>query len=188
MVAVFLQTEIQSARYQDKILALLARDGKDSRIVNTPNLHDADANAYRAQLLGDFRGYRQQRELFERFPDEVAWHRAILSKEELARILYIDYSYWNQLSGGSRFASDAAANIRAGIEVYHVPNDGFWKTAQAVSEGVAFPELIVVGTSPASLIVLEGHVRLTAYLLAWEYVPEELPVLMGLSPDFAGWE
>jgi hypothetical protein len=37
MVAVFLQTEIRSVRYRDTILALLARDGKDSRIVEAPN-------------------------------------------------------------------------------------------------------------------------------------------------------
>ena len=43
MVALFLQTEIQSRRYRDTLLALLARDGKDSRIVASPNLKDSNA-------------------------------------------------------------------------------------------------------------------------------------------------
>jgi hypothetical protein len=188
MVALFLRTEIQSERFRDEILALLARDGKDTDIVLKPDCADAEENAYRIQLLGDFRGYRQQRELFETFPDVVEWYRVTISKEELARVRYIDYSYWNELSAGSRLPEDAAKTIRAGIEVFGVPNDGVLRTAQAVRDGVRFPELILIGTSPDSLIVLEGHVRLTAYLLAWDYAPDELPVLMGISPDFVSWD
>lgn len=188
MVALFLRTEIQSARHRDAILALLQRDGRESRIVEAPDLNDADANAYRVRLLGDFRGYKQRRELFETFPDEVGWYRAIITKAELAYVRYIDYSYWNELSGGSRLPSDAARNIHAGVEVYGVANTGFWKTARAVEDGAVFPELILVGTSVTSLIVLEGHVRLTAYFLVPERLPTEMNVLLGLSPGFSAWE
>lgn len=101
---------------------------------------------------------------------------------------YIDYSYWNELSGGSRLPEDAARSICANVEVYGVSNDGFLRAVEALRKGETFLELILIGTSPDVLIVLEGHVRLTAYLLAWEYEPEELPVLIGISPDFVGWE
>ncbi len=188
MVALFLQTEIRSARYRDKILSLLDRDGKDASVVETPDLQDVAANTYRSQLLGDFRGYGQQRELFESFPEEVTWYRAVLNKEEWLRVRYIDYSYWNELSGGSRLPSDAADNIRAGLVVYDVPNEGFWKAARAAEQGAVFPELILVGASPSSLIVLEGHVRLTAYFLASEHRWMERTVLVGLAPGFTAWE
>lgn len=188
MIALFLQTEIQSVRHQDKILTLLQRDGQDISIVEMPNLQDVHANAYRRQLLGDFRGYGQHRDLFETFPEEVAWYRAVLSKEDLSRVRYIDYSYWNELSGGSRLPSDAADNIRAGLVVYDVSNAGFWKAAQAVEDGIEFPELILVGASPSSLLVLEGHLRLTAYFLVPEHLSLETTVLVGLSPDFTTWE
>ena len=39
----------------------------------------------------------------------------------------------------------------------------------------------------APLVLLEGHARLTAYALAPEYVPAELPVLLGTSPGFLRW-
>ena len=187
MVALFLRTEIRSERFSDGILSLLARDGMPRNVVEAPEPTDTRANAYRAQLLGEARGYRQQRGVFENFPADVAWYRAAISRDELARVRYIDYSYWNELSGGSRLASCAARNIRANVVIYDVPNDRFWAAARAIRDGIAFPELILVGTSPDALIVLEGHLRLTAYLLAGECVPDELPVLMGLSPDFAGW-
>lgn len=36
-------------------------------------------------------------------------------------------------------------------------------------------------------MVLEGHLRLTAYALAPECLPEELPVILGTSPSLPSW-
>ena len=52
---------------------------------------------YQIRLLRDFRGYKQGLALFSSFPDEVSWRRALLSGEELSRVRYIDYSYYNIL-------------------------------------------------------------------------------------------
>jgi hypothetical protein len=41
--------------------------------------------------------------------------------------------------------------------------------------------------SESEFIVLEGHVRLTAYFLALEHIPEELEVIVGFSPDMDDW-
>jgi hypothetical protein len=55
--------------------------------------------------------------------------------------------------------------------------------ADALCAGAVFPELILVGKSERSpLVVLEGHVRLTAYLLRPDCVPTTVPVLVGYSP------
>ena len=68
-----------------------------------------------------------------------------------------------------------------------MPNDRFWRVAQAIEKGLTLPELILIGTSPDTLVALEGNVRLTAYLLAWDAAPDELPILVGLSPNFNCW-
>ena len=188
MVAVFLKTEIHSDRYDKEIFALLERDGVSRKIVDEPDTSNPEENDYRIQLLGDFRGYKQNRGLFERFPDGVSWNRVALSKDELARVKYIDYSYWNELSGGSRLPVDAAKNIRAGIEVFGESTQWGLEIAQMLEAGAVFPELIVVGCSPESgLVVLEGHVRLTVYFLAPEHIPEELNVIVGFSPNMGDW-
>lgn len=185
MVAVFLKTEIDSVRFGADILALLQRDGMSRRIVETPDILNQEENGYRARLLGDFRGYKQKRGLFLTFPDNVSWHRAILSREELARVRYIDYSYWNELSGGSRLPADAATNIRAGKVVFGQSTQWFLNLASELERGARFPELILTGVSPTSdLVVLEGHVRLTSYFLALMSIPEEIQVIVGFSPDF----
>ena len=76
--------------------------------------------------------------------------------------------------------------IRSGRQVFGESNEGFLKAAQALRAGARFPELIVVAESPdAVLTVFEGHVRLTAYMLAPECVPEELPVVVGFAPEGA---
>jgi hypothetical protein len=183
MVAHFLKTEIHSMRYRQAILDLLRREGQDRRIIDLPGLSNDDENASRARLLGVFRGYKRQEGIFRFVPHDTAWHRYALSRDELARLRYINDDYWSELSGGTRRAIDAARNIRAGIEVFGQSTRWCLELAREVERGVIFPELILVGTDEASeLTVLEGHVRLTAYCLALESVAEPLTAIVGFGP------
>ncbi len=103
-------------------------------------------------------------------------------------VRYIDYSYWNELSGGSRLPRDAAIRIRSGITVFGMSTDPFLKMAEALQQGAQFPELILVGTKPdADLVVLEGHARLTAYALVPDFTPNELTVIAGFSAAMCAW-
>jgi hypothetical protein len=188
MVAAFLRAEIAADRYAQRILEIMARDGADRQIVEMPDLADLQANAYRRQLLGDFRGYRQDRAIFNGFPDDVRWVRMRLARQELAEVRYIDYDYWLELSGGTRLAPAATRRIREGVTIFGVANDGFWELAAAWAAGVRFPELILVGTAEgAPLVLLEGHARLTAYFLRPDEAPAELEVIVGWSPELPRW-
>jgi hypothetical protein len=54
--------------------------------------------------------------------------------------------------------------------------------------GTRFPPLILVTAGHQSgLVVLEGHVRLTAFMLCPEALPPELEVLVGHSPAMTRW-
>lgn len=184
MVAVFLQTEIASSRFRPTILELLRRDGRAARIVERPDLASAEENAYRRHLLGEHRGYRRNADVFTAMPTDVRWYRAVITKEELAQVRYLDDDYWSELSGGSRLAVDAAARIPRGIEAFGVGNGGFWYLADALAAGASFPALILVGADErAPLVVLEGHARLTAYALRPDCLPPMLPVLVGYAPE-----
>jgi hypothetical protein len=184
MVAVFLQTEIASMRFESRLVAILQRDGRDRRILDWPNLDDAEENAYRVLVLGEHRGYRRGADVFTGMPDDVRWFRARLLREEVLQVRYIDYDYWTELSGGTRRVADGAARVRRGIKAFGVGNGAYWYLADALRAGATFPEPILVGTDEQSpLVVLEGHVRLTAYLLRPQYLPATLPILVGLSPQ-----
>jgi hypothetical protein len=105
--------------------------------------------------------------------------------DELARVRYVYYEYWNELSGHSRLASDAATRVRAGYQAYDVPNDRFVVAARAVARGEAFPPLILVGPSSDDLVCLEGNLRLTAIALAG--FPASMRCLVGTDPALSQW-
>jgi hypothetical protein len=188
MVASFLKAEIDSTRYSKNILALLRRDSIARSVVDQPNLNHQEENLYRIKLLGDFRGYKQQRDHFKGFPDDISWHRVALSREELAKVQYINYIYWIAISSGSRLPIEAAKNIRAGKKVFGEGTQGFLEIAQVLKNGETLPDPILVGMDADSrLVVLEGHVRLTAYFLAPESIPDESNVIVGFSPNIGQW-
>jgi hypothetical protein len=187
MVALFLRTELPAARFRDNLQALLKEAGLPESVVTAPNLDDPAENQAREQLLTRHRGYGTRTGLFEGFPPDVCWEWMAITPAELATVRYIDYDYWVELSGGTRLAADAAPRIRAGVAPFGVSSDWALGMAQAVADGARFPPLILITTGPSGdLVVLEGHVRLTAYMLCPNRLPPELEVLVGSSPGLAG--
>ena len=185
MVATFLRGELSSERFGGDIRACLASCGQSERLLTCPNLSDAEANAARRRVLAATRGYGEDRELFIDFPAQVTWIRAVLCADEIARVRYMDYSYWYEISGGSRLPTDAAARIQAGIRAWDVPNGRFTEAARALAGGEQFPPLILVGENQLELVCLEGHLRLTAYALAG--FPVDVECLVGTAPTMERW-
>lgn len=201
MVALFLSTEYPSPRTHQQILQVLQREGWSPGIIEQPNLRDEQENIQRRSILGAYRGYGQNTDYFESlpldveymnyfegFPPDVQWERAMLSRQELEQVKYIEYDYWVELSSGSRLPRDVARNILAGYEVFGVSHQGVLQMAEAFRSGVRFPTLILVGKNRESpLVVLEGHMRLTALFLAPECLPAELEVMVGFSEQIENW-
>jgi hypothetical protein len=188
MVALFLRTELPAARFRDKLKALLDQAGLPERLITAPNMDDPAENQAREQLLTQYREYGTRAGLFDGFPHDVCWEWMAITPAELATVRYVDYDYWVELSGGTRLAADAAPRIRAGVAPFGVRSDGALVMAQEFAGGARFPPLILVRAGPSGgLVVLEGHVRLTAYMLCPDRLPPELEVLVGSSPDMAGW-
>jgi hypothetical protein len=186
MVAVFLRGELNSDRFGTAIREALARAGAPDDVVTTPDLADGSENALRRRLLTETRAYETRDGVFGRFPDAVSWQRVVLARDELVAVRYIDWDYWLELSGGSRSPVDAARRIRDGVAPYGISTDGFLAAAERVGEG--WPPLIVcTAGADEPLVLLEGHVRLTAYALAGDSAPDELGALLGTSPRMAEW-
>jgi hypothetical protein len=190
MIALFLRTELPSNRWQDDLRALLKRAGLPEHVITAPDLGDDVENRARLRLLTEHRGYGTRTDYFPGFPDDVCWQWMAVTPTELATVRYIEYDYWDELSGGTRLAVDAAARIHAGVTPFGVPNDGVLAMAQAVADGAELPPLILVTPGPGGddLVVLEGHVRLTAFMLVRHRLPPELEVLVGSSPTMACWD
>jgi hypothetical protein len=183
-----LQTELSSVRFGQKLELHMQQEKIDPRIVQEPDWHNASENVLRRKLLGVYRGYGQNRGYFTDFPAHVRWERVRLSREELEQVRYIDWEYWLDLTDGTRMAIDGARNALAGKVVYDVSSDGLVSLANALRQGAQFPPLILVAKEvDAPLVVMEGHARLTAYLIAPEHIPTELEVIIGYSEQMTDW-
>jgi hypothetical protein len=123
------------------------------------------------------RQWRKREGLFDGFPDDVAWERVALERDEVLAILYINWDWWLTVSNGTRLAT-VAAEVQG-------RDEGDRAIAAAAATN---PELIVV-TDPdrSKLVLLEGHVRLTAYAAFPEHLPDELEVYLGVSPHIEEW-
>ena len=184
MIAVFLKAEIDSERWGNRLLELLDRDRRDEAILRRPNPNHADENGYRRALLDKTRGYEQRIGLFAGFPRDVDWRRASLERNEVLDIRFINWDWWLDISGGTRRPRDAARRIRAG-QVTGANMDEDEKVALAAATN---PELIAVTAPEAqTLVLVEGHVRLTAYALFPEHLPDELDILLGTSEQMMEW-
>ncbi|HVU14882.1 MAG TPA: hypothetical protein VHD90_26590 [Phototrophicaceae bacterium] len=190
MVAVFLKAEIGSERYGASVLDALQKHTAERHIIDTPNLSDEAENQLRRAVLDEYRGYLKRNELFGDFPTDVQWRRVLLDKADLRRAKYIVYDYWVELSGGSRLAADAATHIRNGMLVFGTMSTAeHLERAEQLRQSKRAPEMIFVSTGDGGdLVVLEGHNRLTAYLLALDDIPDEVEALIGYSPNIVHWD
>jgi len=186
MIAAFLRAEIDSSRFGPEIRALLAKDGSGEAVVTEPRLDDAAANAYRAKLLDRYRAWLRREGLFDGFPDDVAWFRAELAPAEVLDVLYIDWNWWLTLSGGTRSPRDAAERIRAG-KVPGASIEGDEPIAARLRTGGEHELIVVTPPGHTRFVLVEGHVRLTAYALFPQYLPDRLEVLLGVSARIAEW-
>jgi hypothetical protein len=182
VVATFLRGELDSERYGEKLRRLVSRDSRDLDVLRRPDATDSDENAYRRALLEEHRAYVSRQGLFFGFPEHVDWHRAALTADEVLEIRYINWDWWLRISDGTRSPREAARRISTG--------DVAGVTAEEHMAVIAapHPELIAAATPALSpLVLVEGHVRLTAYALFPERLPGELEILLGVSDEMAGW-
>jgi len=187
VIAAFLRGELDSSRFGERLVALLREEGLDTSVVRRPDIEDAGENAYRKMLLDRHRGWLRREGLFQGFPERIDWSRVALSQEEVLAIRYINWDWWLRLSGGTRRPVDAAGRIRrnavAGVTAeWHEP------IAARLQSTEPLPELIAVARRDYSrLVLVEGHVRLTAFALYPDYLPDELELFLGTADDIDRW-
>jgi hypothetical protein len=182
MVAAFLKAEFSSTRFSHELKQAMKKLGVAEKVVAEPNLENETDNKLRARVLGEYRGYGQNREMFQDVPDNLKWYEAELKREEIGDLHYVDYSYWNELTNHTHCVKDAIANIQKGKIVFNVSNDKFWAVSQLIRQAKHdFEPMILWGDSKGSTLeVLEGHLRATAFGLAGDEAPETIKVIVGL--------
>jgi hypothetical protein len=123
------------------------------------------------------RAWRERVGLFAGFPDHVECELVTLTRDEVLAIRYINWDWWLKVTKGTRLAT-VAAEVQG-------RDEGDRAIAAAAA---ANPELITV-TDPerSRLVLVEGHVRLTAYAAFPDLLPSELEIYLGVSPRASEW-
>ena len=168
MISEFLKAEYLSERFSEQIKSEMSQLLIAEHVILEADIESANENARRKKLLSEFRGYGLNQEMFERFPAVTAWNLCSFSSDDLERIRYIDYSYWNELSAGTHLPMAAAETIRKGITIYGQDNDGFLRAAEYIRSGGTFPRMFFLTSDFDKFVIVEGHLRMTAYALAPE--------------------
>jgi hypothetical protein len=186
MVLAFLRAEIDSLRFQNA-QELVLRDhirqaGHDpSSLVDNADLSDPKANAKRAEIL---KWWTDPKHVFDGMPANVTWRRVRLQPDEIGGLKYCHHQTWLALSGASRLVADGAASIDT-VEAPDNVHTHVARVADRVRQGEKFPELILVQALDGGLILLEGHTRASAYVVA--PVLEPIEALIGTSPGIGRW-
>ncbi|MDE6726476.1 MAG: hypothetical protein K2J80_00885 [Oscillospiraceae bacterium] len=168
MIAEYLNAEYRSERFSEQIKEAMKKLSLNENIILSADLNNSSENIARKKLLGEYRGYGLNRELFENFPNDIQWSLCNFVSGDLNSIRYIDYSYWNELSQGTHSPLTAARAIRNGIEIYGQSTEGFVKAAEFIKSGGKFPRPIFLTSDSEHFVIVEGHLRITAFAL----VPE----------------
>src|ERR1700683_1827179 len=184
MVAAFLKAEFSSPRFSGDLRKAMQSFCAAEAVITRPDTTDLRENELRAQVLGAYRGYRQDREMFAGIPDDLSGHEAEITRQELGDLRYVDYSYWNELTDNTHLVRDGVRNIQEGKLVFGVANDRFWVLTEQILRGEHdFEPIILWGQDSGSpLEILEGHLRATAFGLAGDKAPDVIRVLAGLLP------
>ncbi|MDX6517599.1 MAG: hypothetical protein QOF50_445 [Gaiellaceae bacterium] len=176
VVSAFLRAELNSDRFKARLTQLAAG----------VNPFERDA-AFRRELLRRHRSWGRNEGLFYGFPAEVDWHRVAATPDEVLAIRYINWDWWLRISDGTRDACVAAERIRQGLVPGGDPAQDE-RVAATLQSDEPPPELIAL-TPPerTPLVLVEGHVRLTAYAMSPEYLPAELELFVGVAERARDW-
>jgi hypothetical protein len=182
MIALFLHGEIKSKRFSKKLINIIKKLKLDLNIISNYDLNNETDNDSRRLILKLFRGYGNNKDLFNNFPTNINWYWTKLNKSDILKIKYIDYDYWVELTNGSRYVKDSSINILNGKEIFGVSNKAFIEGAEYLKNGGKFPPIIILSAieNNNEMIVLEGHSRLTSMNLVIDYV-EDVEALIGFT-------
>jgi hypothetical protein len=189
VVLAFLRGEVDSDRFGNDINRALVEAG-GLELVQNPDLDSKEENRARVRALSAARGWRNA-ELFEGFPEKVEWYHGVLQPDELERVRFIDYSYWNELSGGSRRPADVLPTLQAGrlpTWLTELGTSQHFEFAARLATAEAVDDLIVMATPDLrELVLLEGHARLTAIFVDGLQRHLTVRAYLGLSAEIEQW-
>ena len=189
MIGAFLQAEINGRHEIIKNIIMkkleMYKQGRD--IIDDPKYDIPEINKIRKEILA-VRGYPNTH-LFTNFPANMVWHRVLIGIKELKNIQYLSDKEGLLPLTGTRSPGAFAVKIKGDPKKpQHLP---YLEAAEKIKRGNAFTEMILVARNAdpgSNVVTLEGNLRITAYMLAFEYIKKEVKAIIGYSEDIKKWD
>jgi len=176
MVLEFLRAELRSPRFAERYQRwLIARDlAPDIDIATlTPEI--------RKELLWSARPG-----MFKSLPYPIEWSRVVLGADDVDHLYYMNEAVWRDFSNGTRL-------VKQGIEKINQPRHQVISRRvkeinQEIANGAVIPQIILISKpDQMKLVILEGHVRATAYAYANLFEKTGVTVILGTTPNADRW-
>jgi hypothetical protein len=183
MILAFLRAEVDSPRRANRYMCLLTQAGfSRSMLIDNADLTNESHNLERRKLLKGVRGYPKEA-LFGGFPANVRWRRVEVEPHELARLKYAKERIWLRLSDDTRSVLRCVEKMERG-ELPQDPAVHIRAIQALLQTGKNFPELVAVEGQGQDLILVEGHIRATAYVAS----KMGFNAFLGSSPKMDRWD
>lgn len=160
----FLKGEIKSNRFSENLNGVLKELNLDDKIITCADLNNKEENLKRLEIMHKFRGYPNE-DMFTNFPKITKWILCSFDSVDLDNCYFIDYDYWNELSNNTSLPKEAAKNVLKGLEVYDVSNEQYLAAKKYLENGGELPPVITITSNRNKYLIIEGHLRMTAYAL-----------------------
>lgn len=185
MVLAFLRGEIDSPRFGDRYHAVIANLGcSRGNLIDGADLHCSRENAARIELLGAVRGYGKDAYLFTGFPQDVTWFRVRLETQDWEKLKYGKHDGWERLSAGTRRVVDGARNVD--VITIDETNTHIRTVAALIQAAQPFAEIIAVDAGDGYFVLVEGHTRATAFIVAGQM--DGIEMILGTSTMIGNWK
>ena len=193
VILAWLQAEIESVSFQQYIVGeppnpvYLTRALKAAR---SPNLKDAEQNDLRRRIITKTHGFGLGMLSFEGLANDIKWHKARASAEEVGEMLYASrHEAWTALAPVTRKVAEGASNV-GHVFTGDVTNMLVLALALRICESnpaPALPEIICLKRPDGHLVIMEGHTRATAIVLEGHRFAHGVQIYIGESPSVASW-
>ena len=112
---------------------MLREENLSAALIDMPNTVDEQESMLRARILGRYRGYAQNREMFEDFPTDMTWQWIEFERAVLTSIKYINGGM-HLTPGTTRYCVVSELDIRhLGPGRGHFSDSGFFSRRQTAA-------------------------------------------------------
>ena len=180
MVFEFLRAELRSPRFSRKIREELLKRSRNEQLITEAHFF-AEENKIRKDILKASRPG-----IFKTLPVDISWNDILLEEKDWDRVFYMRLEDWRLFSKKTRRVLDGAKRI--GESRHQTITRRVLEIQNEIKHGKMPPKIILLSKLDCrKLVLIEGHVRATAFVFSQLHKEQQIPALLGITTHASEW-